>query len=86
MMSDLRFAVLSRMSIMVELVLLFSALLLVAIAWDAFLNPWQIRSLDGEDIDLAVPIKPTPLINLPDVLLTVSAISMFIAAATVLLS
>lgn len=74
---------------MVELVLLFSTLLLVAIAWDTFLNPWRFRSLDREDVDLVVPIKPTPLINLPDVLLTVSAISgavVLIAAVAVLMS
>lgn len=45
--------------------------------------------MDQEHVDLAVPIKPRPLINLPDVLLIVAGISgtvVFASAALAQLS
>ena len=44
--------------------------------------PWRFRSLDRENVDLAVPIKPKPLKNLPDILLIAASISGTVAFAS----
>ena len=47
---------------------------------------WRFRSLDQEHVDLAVPIKPKPLINLPDILLIVAGILGTVAFASAALA